>query len=419
MPGNTHVRGTLLVVGSGNQIRHEHLLAQMAQEADLVLLTPQPADWQLRWVGDTEVFDPKDADDVLRSAKELMSRTPADAVVTFEEAHVVLTAQIGEALGLPGMPVEAAELARDKKLQRELLTRTGLSPTRSVLVHDLAAARAAAEDIGYPVVVKPQGLSGSAGVRRVEHEAELDDALRNATDAPSMGMAAKGLLIEEYLDGYEFSVDFWVSGGEAEMVYGNRKLWGFDPYPIEVGQICGRDALDLPALQPGVQLAQASVLAAGFDRVVAHIEVKMTSAGPRIVELNARPAGGLSPRVIELACGVKTGAALAAAALGRRPNTEPFEDRAAGLLFLYPAARMRFEGLAPAPWLRTRPWLHDVCEYTAHGTVVAPPPEDVFGQVGHVIVTGSDAEEVHDRLLLAEHELRVLGDPTERACAGH
>ncbi|MGW5341903.1 ATP-grasp domain-containing protein [Streptomyces sp. HUAS TT3] len=406
-------RETLLVVGSGYRAGHERLLAQMAAEADLVLLNPEPVTWQRHWVQAAEVFDASEAGDTdgnaLRAAKALVGRRRVAAVVTYEETMVVTAARLARSLGLPGVPVAAAELARDKHRQRTLLNDTGISPTRSLLVHDLDAARRAARDIGYPLIVKPRGLSGSAGVRRVDEESQFDPAFHAALHADKMGLESEGILVEEFLEGFEFDVDCLVHDGTATPVSWARKIWAYDPYPVEAGFITGHGTLGRAEMTEGFDLACRSVLAAGIDRTVAHVEVKMTPAGPRIIELNARPGGDIASRIVELARGVRLGSLLTAAALGRPPHTASSEDRSAGIRFLYPRARQRFDGLAEAATLRARPWIHEIGELRPRGETVTPPPDDLYGRVGYVMATGPHADEVEDRLLLAHHELSVLG----------
>jgi biotin carboxylase len=403
-------RETLLVVGSGYRAGHERLLAQMAADADLVLLNPEPVTWQRHLVQAAEVFDVTDGDhSALRAAKVLVDRRPVAAVVTYEETMVVTAARLAERLGLPGVPVAAAELARDKHSQRTLLNSTGISPTRSILVRDLQAARRAGREIGYPLMIKPRGLSGSAGVRRVDEEAQFDAAFDAALHADKMGLVSEGILVEEFLEGFEFDVDCLVHEGTATPISWARKIWAYDPYPIEAGFITGHGTLGPAEMTEGFDLACRSVLAAGIDRTVAHVEVKMTPSGPRIIELNARPGGDIAARIVELARGVRLGSLLASAALGRAPEIVSSKDRSAGLRFLYPHARQSFDGLAEATALRGRPWVHEIKELRPRGEMVAPPPEDLYGRVGYVMATGPHADEVEDRLLLAHHELRVLG----------
>ncbi len=358
----------------------------MATEADLVLLKPEPITWQTRWVRDAAVFDLGDESEALRLAKGLATRHGVAAVATYEEPLVVMAARLAHGLGAPGVPVAAAELACDKHRQRRLLTGTGVSPTRSLLVHRADEARRAAREICFPLMVKPRNLSGSAGVRRVDDPADLGAAFDAAVHVDKQGMTSDGILIEEFLHGYEFDVDCLAVDGTAVPVSWARKIWAYDPYPIEAGFVVGNGALGSEVMTEGFDLACRSVVAAGMDRTVAHVEVKMTPDGPRIIELNARPGGDIASRVVELGHGVRLGALLAAAALGRRPEPESFADWAAGIRFLYPRTTQRFAGLAEPGELRARPWAHEIREegirlYPAFLRYVWPSELDLMARI--------------------------------------
>ncbi|MET9115253.1 ATP-grasp domain-containing protein [Streptomyces longwoodensis] len=400
---------TLLLVGSGTHLRQGHLLSQLAAAADVVLLDTAAPTWQKPWIRDAEVYDRRETPLPVEQARRLCRDHDVRAVVSYSESEIVLAAELAEALGLPGLPVEAARLCRDKHRQRELLNRTGLSPTASVLVHDVQEGLRAAADIGYPVVVKPRGLSGSLGVGRVSGPADFTRFFGLASGVDTMGLASDGFLVEECVTGTEFLVDVWSSGGTAEVVYSGRKYMANDPYPIDTGHIMGEGALPDAEYAAGLALARDAVLAAGIDRTIANLDVVLTPDGPRVMEINGRPAGDLAPVIADLGTGLSVGGLLADAALGRPLHAEPVPNRAAGIKFLYPARRQRFEGLAEAPELRVQPWLHEVGELPERGSVVEPPPDDYFGRAGWVIATGSHADQVHERLTEAERALTVQG----------
>lgn len=400
---------TLLLIGAGTHLRQGHLLSHLAAAADVVLLDTAAPTWQKPWIQGAEVYDPRETPFPVEQARRLCRDHDVQAVVSYSESEIILAAELAEALGLPGLPVEAARLSRDKHRQRELLNRTGLSPTASVLVHDVQEGLRAAADIGYPVVVKPRGLSGSLGVGRVTGPADFTRFFELASGVDTMGLASDGFLVEEYVTGTEFLVDVWSSGGTAEVVYAGRKYMANDPYPIDTGHIMGEGALPDAEYAAGLALARDAVLAAGIDRTIANLDVVLTPDGPRVMEINGRPAGDLASVIAHLGTGLSVGGLLADAALGRPLRAEPVPNRAAGIKFLYPARRQRFEGLAEAPELRAQPWLHEVGELPERGSVVEPPPDDYFGRAGWVIATGTHADQVHERLTEAERALTVQG----------
>ncbi|MFC9888134.1 ATP-grasp domain-containing protein [Streptomyces pilosus] len=400
---------TLLLVGSGTQLRQGHLLSHLAAAAGVVLLDTTAPTWQKPWIQGAQEYDPRETPFPVEQARRLCRDHDVRAVVSYSESEIILAAELAEALGLPGLPVEAARLSRDKHRQRELLNRTGVSPTASVLVHDVQEGLRAAAEIGYPVVVKPRGLSGSLGVGRVTGPADFTRFFELASGVDTMGLASDGFLVEEYVTGTEFLVDVWSSGGTAEVVYSGRKYMANDLYPIDTGHIMGEGALPDAEYAAGLALARDVVLAAGIDRTIANLDVVLTPDGPRVMEINGRPAGDLASVIAHLGTGLSVGGLLADAALGRPLRAEPVPNRAAGIKFLYPARRQRFEGLAEAPELRAQPWLHEVGELPERGSVVEPPPDDYFGRAGWVIATGTHADQVHERLTEAERALTVQG----------
>ncbi|NLU74421.1 ATP-grasp domain-containing protein [Streptomyces sp. HNM0575] len=406
----------MLLVGSGYRLGHERLLAQLASRASVLLLNPDPPTWERQSIADAEVFDPGDPGSLLASAGSLCSRHGADAVVSYDESHVLRAAELAEDLKLSGLPLAAARIARDKHSQRQLLAREGISPTRSTLVSSLEEGLRAAEDTGYPVIVKPRGLSGSAGVSRVDSSDGFAAAFRTAMGIDKKGMASDGILVEEYLEGEEFEVDVWTSDGTAQPVYWARKYFAYDPHPIETGYVTGAGSLDTedPAVASGFELARRAVLAVGIDHALVHVEIKLTPRGPRVVEVNARPSGDMAAVVTELGTGQRIGSLLASAALGLPPEPAEFQqaaDRAAGVKFLYPRGPQRFDGLADAERLRAEPWIVQIGELRERGTEIAPPPADFWGRAGYVMATGTSADEVDRRLTEAERELTVTGPP--------
>jgi hypothetical protein len=407
LPARPAAPSTLLLVGSGYQIGHEHLLSHLGTAADIVLLDTVEPTWQKPWIKDFETYDRDENPVPLEQARRLVERHDVRAVITYNEPDVLPAAQLAEALGIPGLPVRAAEICRDKLLQREALA--AISPTISVLVHDVEAGLEVAAQVGYPLIVKPRALSGSAGVCRIDSADDFVRYFELAAGIDKKGMVSDGVLVEEFLDGVEFDVDVWSSGGKAEVLYWCPKSFEFDPHPIEVGYVCGEGALDIEPLAEGFALACAAVLATGIDRTLAHVEVKMTSKGPRIIELNGRPGGDMLSKMVHMAFGLSIGSLLVSAALGEPLEAEIVPDLAAGLKFLYPDRPLVFEGLAEAPDLRAQPWVHEVGELRPRGTVIEPPPIDFWGRAGWVIVNGTHAGEVRERLAEAVRRLTVEG----------
>ncbi|GAB1483893.1 hypothetical protein MASR2M78_27090 [Treponema sp.] len=164
---------------------------------------------------------------------------------------------------------------------------------------------------------------GSRGCRRVNGQAELSDAVADALRYSKSGRA----IVEEYMDGDEYSVDAIVSNGEVSICgLADRHIF-FPPYFIEMGHtiptaISKADEVEL------LSVFKAGIAALGITNGAAKGDLKLSSKGPMIGEIAARLSGGyMSGWTYPYASLVEPTAAAIAVALGEKPeNLEPKRD---------------------------------------------------------------------------------------------
>ncbi|MDI3406508.1 ATP-grasp domain-containing protein [Streptomyces cavernicola] len=253
-----------------------------------------------------------------------------DGVITSCDYYLPTVARIADRLGLPGPTAEAVQSACRKDVTRHVLAGAGVPGPRFAVCTGLAAAQEAARDLGFPLVLKPVDLCAGMFVRRVDDEAELARAHRALTEFPVNARGQRRdpvVLLEELLDGPEVSVETVSYGGAVQVVGVTDKSVGGAPAFIETGHmfpaaLAGSDA------DAAARTARDAVLALGLDEVVAHTEIKLTAAGPRVVEVNPRPAGNRITELVRHVTGVDLAAAAVDVALGRAPD---LEHRATGL----------------------------------------------------------------------------------------
>jgi hypothetical protein len=326
----------LIIVGSRLRAYREYSLASLAREYELALVAPEPPTWQEPYLGAFRVADTANSEKLLPAVESLASGSARAGIVTWDEFSLVATAEVAEALELPHMAAAAARICRDKYATRTRLAAAGLPAIWHRLVQDVEAAVTAAHECGYPVVVKPRSLGGSLGVVLAHDAPSVREAYRVAVDAGLPGVEhSDGVLIEEFLDGPEISVDSAVVAGVPEMVFVARKRLGFDPCFEEVGHLVGPWQRETWANEVA-GLVRAVHEAAGVDRGVTHAEVRLTPSGPRLVELNGRLGGDLIPYLGTLATGVDLSMAAAAIAFDERPDLTPAQQRWAEIRFVYP-----------------------------------------------------------------------------------
>ncbi|MFD0271265.1 ATP-grasp domain-containing protein [Streptomyces sp. NPDC127106] len=327
---------TLLLVGAGSQAYREYLLRSVAGEYEIHLLAEREPAWEAPYLAGHTVVDTTDVPAMAAAARGIS----CEGVLTWDDTRVVQTAELARLLGMPGSPPEAAMRCRDKWATRDALREAGVPQARSELVTSLPQARAAAARTGYPLVLKPRALNASTGVTKVESAEQLASRYRLARGATAPGateLAPGDVLVEEYLDGPEISVDCAWSEGRMSPAFVARKECGFAPYFEETGHLVdgGDPLLEDPRLLETVAAAHAAV---GFTTGWTHTELRLTADGPKIVEINARIGGDRIPDIGRLALGVDAALTAARVACGKEPQLTPSHRKVAGVRFLYPEA---------------------------------------------------------------------------------
>jgi S-sulfo-L-cysteine synthase (3-phospho-L-serine-dependent) len=237
-------------------------------------------------------------------------------VTSSSEYFVATAAATAAALDLPAPDADAVTRCRQKDIQRAALAAAGLAP-RFRVVDEPADALRAGRDIGYPVVAKPTTGSGSVGVRLCP---DSDSLLRHARTLLAAETDERGrpvprrLLVEQYIDGPEYSVETF--DGTPVAVIG--KHLGPEPHFVETGH-------DFPADVPGetagalADAALAALAALGLGWGAAHTELRLGPDGPVVIEVNPRLAGGMIPALVRLGSGTD----LVACAVGRAVGDTP------------------------------------------------------------------------------------------------
>lgn len=338
----------MLVVGSGVRPYCEYLVRAYAGAARLWLLTDQAPTWESAYVeGHTVALRPGVSVALLaRVARTLHARRPFAGVLCWDEGRTLQAAGIAEALGLPGGDPGAILRCRDKHRTRTALAEAGVPSAASRLVGTLDEAGEVARQLGYPLVVKPRGLSASLGVSRVDGPDQLAVAFANAcdTNAQHHELLDENVLVEEYLDGPEISCDCALVDGRLTLLVAARKQLGFAPYFEEVGhRVEADDPLRRDARLLDVLTRTHRALA--FQNGITHVELRLTADGPKVIEVNGRLGGDLIPYLGWLATGIDPGRAAVDVARGLVPDARASRKQVAAVHFFYASRDVTVAGV--------------------------------------------------------------------------
>ncbi|MFF2956996.1 ATP-grasp domain-containing protein [Kitasatospora sp. NPDC057965] len=392
-----------MLIGAGDELYRRYALEQIAEQHRVVLLSQDEPTWALPYIADHEVADTRDPDQALAAAERLATRHHITGVLTWDEYAQHSAARLAAAFGTFGNSEATAATCRNKAASRAAFAAAGVPSPASTRVDSLDQALAAAERIGYPVVVKPAAGAGSIGVRRADGSRDLADAYTRAAAHADDGF---GVLVEEYLDGPEVSVECVTALGMTTAVAVTRKQLGAEPFFEEVGHSV--EAGD-PLLAIAGPVAVAALKALGFTNGVSHVEMRLTDTGPRLIEVNGRLGGDLIPHLVREATGIDLPLAAADIALGLEPDLAPTRRRAAAISLVYAPATGRLARADADPVLGAEPWLERLVWEKQAGDRVALPPDGDLGtaRLAHLVVTATTAEICLQHLADAADRLRI------------
>ena len=211
-----------------------------------------------------------------------------DRLETNWEPLVLLAAKLRERLGVPGLSYDAAVGFRDKQVMKERLARAGLRVPHSQRVRSSAEALAAAERVGFPLILKPISGAGSADTYRCNDVDELRQALSRMQHVSEASC-------EEFVEGEEFTYDTVCIEGRP--AYENVCQYLPRPLIARTNEwispiICTVRDLSEPRLQGGLSLGRKVLSALGMRSGFTHMEWYKKENGEVVFgEIGCRPGG--------------------------------------------------------------------------------------------------------------------------------
>jgi formate-dependent phosphoribosylglycinamide formyltransferase (GAR transformylase) len=242
-----------------------------------------------------------DEEAVVATVLQAVRGRNVDLVETLWEPTVLLAARLREAIGAPGLTVEQTLPFRDKGRMKEVLDGAGIRTPRSARATTAAGCREAAEQIGYPLIVKPISGAGSLDTYRVEGRDDLEAALPRLLHVAEVS-------VEEFIDGEEFTYDTVCSAGTISFYniaeYRPRPLVGKQVEWVSQQVIAHRDP-DHPTLAGGRTMGEGVIAAMGFERGFTHMEWYRTERGEVVFgEIGARAPGARLTDLMNYSCDI-------------------------------------------------------------------------------------------------------------------
>lgn len=366
-----------------------------------------------------------DASALVRAARDLRA-----AAITTCGSELALgpVAVAARELGLPFYATpELLASIRHKHDMRALYAAGGAPSPAHRAARSLEEVREFAREHGLPLVVKPSRGWGQRGVRVVHDDAELVaaataalEAARDASGNAPEEREAPVCVVEEFVEGSEYSVDAYTVEGVTEVLaVTERIITGYpDPPGITFAEVYP-SGLEEPALRAVEDAARKGARALGIRRGPTYTQVRFGPRGAYLVETAHRLGGGLDPDVTLLASGVSLYRRIVGFALGRtdweRAGVEaPRHGGATGRFLVARPGRVR--GVAGLEEARRQPGVVDAQVYVEPGKVVGALT-DGSQRAGHVLAAGGSREEAESNARRAMDLIEIETEPAGSGAA--
>ena len=264
------------------------------------------------------VVSTTDTKKVLEAAKE----NNIDGIITIASDRPMITvAKVAEELNLIAIDEKTAINATNKSKMRDALKKSSVPIPMYFSVDDYDQYRKSIEDIknnNYKCIVKPADNSGSRGIRLIENydEKELEKIYKYCKENSNSGR----LLVEEFMQGPEVSVETISYKGICHVIQVTDKITTGVPYFVEMGH-SQPSSLDKETIEKIKKVAINANKAIGIENGPSHTEIKVTKDGPKVVELGARLGGdNITTHLVPYSTGVNMVEASINIALGQEIN---------------------------------------------------------------------------------------------------
>ena len=381
------MKKTVMIIGGG-LLQVPVILAARKMGHQVIVTDYNPDAIGLHYADIPIIMSTRDIEGSVRVARAQNELTPINGVLTVGTDASMTVAAVANALNLPGIKFENAEAATNKiKMRTRFRDHKVPSPDfRSVW--SLAEAKDACSELGFPVVIKPADNMGARGVMRIDDKTMIADAFKNAKDGSPSGE----LIIEQFMDGPELSIDAVIFNGSITFTGVADRIIEDPPFFIEKGHTMPSQ-LSKEILDEACRVMTLGIRALGISHGFAKGDIKVTPDGVKIGELAARLSGGfMSAYTYPLSSGVDLMKAAVEISLGEEPsNLEPLFSRVSieRAIITEPGVVKRIANIDEA---KSVPGIEEIFISVKPGDRVKKPKSNVE-KAGHIIAVGNTVAE--------------------------
>ena len=301
---------------------------------------------------------------------------------------------INEKMGLPGIDLQTALRATNKEKMRRAFERGCAPSPKSFGVVSFESAVMAARQIDGAIIVKPSRNSGSRGVTKLS-KGYSESEFRVAVDRAISESRDRSAMIEQFVDGPEFSVEIIVWNKEVHVLQVTDKKTTEAPYFVELGH--SQPSMFPKEIVEAVKRAAVmGVKALEVNNCACHAEIKVQDGQAYIMEIGARLGGDfISTELTHLSTGIDMVAAAIKVALGEKPNLEPIAKPQGVAIRYFTPKPGKLVSINNVEVLNNA-HIYDAEIYHQVGDTI-PEVKSSLDRSGHVIVTDETVQDAIER----------------------
>lgn len=337
---------------------------------------------------------------------ELAERVRPDGIMTLAtDMPMRALAVATNKLGLPGISYDTAVKSTDKGEMIKAFEANHVAHPWYFIIEDEPALYRVLNQITYPCVMKPTDNAGNRGVCYIPSEKDLLQEYQYSHENSRCGH----VIIEEYMEGEEVSVEIIVYHGEVHILSVTDKMTLGKPYFVEIGHAepSQKRVKDVATIK---DLATRAVQAVGIDDSPAHVEIMLTKDGPKMVELGSRMGGGcITTHLVPLSTGIDMIKCVMDIAMGISPDLSPKLLKGSALRHII-GLEGTIDDIAGLEDARNIP---GVCEVTMlkHEGDEVHYFQNGSDRIGYVIAQGSDTAEA---IAICEKAIQMIKITTKK-----
>lgn len=278
--------------------------------------------------GDCDAFEVVDGQDLIRTIA-LCHKYNVKAIVTVAtDKPLVMMADVAEKLNFPFCSVRTAMWSTDKFQMKQRFMESGIPCAKGRLISNADEV----ECMEFPIIVKPRDNSGSRGVKLCRNEEELQDSISEALENSRLTT----VLVEEFIEGREFSIESLHYDGKSEIIQFTEKKTTEFPYNVEPGHKQPANLTD-DQRQQICNIIDMIAECMQFKNCPSHTELKVNDRGIFVIETSPRLGGDyITSTLTPLSTGINIEDQLLHIALGESVDTKTGRvEKASAVRFFY------------------------------------------------------------------------------------